>query len=191
MGFGRIQVIWFVIIIILAAAFGPISRMVPTPRERRLTALRLKARTSGLIVEIRRLAYANPKPEHRVSSGGKLRDASRDCAAYSLILENNPREIPGWLLLRFDGEQASVAFSPVSGWKLDKYLTLPAVFWLEVEQILGTLPKDSLAVEVEAGKVTCYWLESGSIDDVDQDIETLLHCLQKLKSLIVDEPVRD
>jgi len=180
-------VIWFVIVVILAAAFGPISRMIPTPRERRLTALRLRARTRGLVVEIRRLAYANPKPEHRVSSGGKLRDASRDCAAYSLILESIPQDMPSWLLLRFDGQPVSAEYSPVPGWKLDKHILLPAGFWAQVGRVLCDFPKDSLAVEVGAGKVSCYWAESGSIEDVNANIDTLLQSLQELKLIVTEK----
>ena len=183
--------VWFVIIIILAAAFGPISKMIPTPRERRLSALRLKARTSGLVVEIRRLVYADPKPEHRVSSGGKLRDASRECVAYSLILGSAPREIPNWLLLRIEGEPSSAAYSPVPGWKLDKYVSLSAEFWVDVEQVLDTLPQDSLALEVETGKVTCYWLETGSIDDVDIEIDRLVSSLRELERIVLDDAVRN
>ena len=182
--------VWFVIIVILAIAFGPLSKMIPTPRERRLTALRLRARTSGLIVEIRRLPYANPKPEHRVSSGGKLRDASRDCTSYSLIIETMPRELSGWLLLRFEGESPSAAYEPVPGWKLSKYQALPTTFWMKVEQVIVSLPQDCLALEMDSAKVTCYWLESGSIDDVDTDIDRLLCALQDLKRAVLDVDAR-
>jgi hypothetical protein len=181
-------VVWFIIVVILAAAFGPISRLMPTPMEKRLTALRLRARVSGLVVEIRRLAYANPKAEHRVSAGGKLRDASRDCAAYSLILESSPHDIPAWLLLRYEGVPEIAEYSPVEGWKLGKYLSLSDDYWREVQKIVVALPRDSLALEVEAGKVTCYWRETGTIDEVDADIDKLLDALQKLKQLVLHKP---
>lgn len=153
--------------------------------EKRLSALRLRARACELVVEIRRLPYADPKPEHRVSSGGKLRDVSRECAAYSLILERPLNDTPLWLLLKSEGASEIAEYSPIEGWKLNKYVSLAEEFWVEVQKIVLTLPRDSLALEVEAGKVSCYWRETGTIEKVEDDIDDLLSALQKLKQLVL------
>ncbi|MBV1906313.1 MAG: hypothetical protein KUG75_09575 [Pseudomonadales bacterium] len=181
--------IWIVIIIVLAAAFGPISRMMPTPRERQLSALRLKARSCGLVVEIRRLVYADPKPEHRVSAGGKLRDKARDCAAYSLFMDSPDREIPAWQLLKTVEEDGYVDDSPIKGWKWQVRAKMPQTFWQAMKTHMASLPDDCLSLEVSAGKVTCYWQEKTTPEKLDETVEAIALTLHSMAMLINDSLV--
>ena len=54
---------WLLIILVLVVAFGPVLWLVPSKRDKRLSALRSRARSEGLIVEMRRIPKPNPAPE--------------------------------------------------------------------------------------------------------------------------------
>ena len=53
---------WLLIILVLVVAFGPVLWLVPSKRDKRLSALRSRARAEGLIVEMRRIPKPDPAP---------------------------------------------------------------------------------------------------------------------------------
>ena len=174
---------WLIIAIILAAAFGPITKMMPSKKERRLSALRLKARTCGLVVEIRRLAAVNPEAHQRVSAGGKLRDASFDCAAYGLHFSGDSGGVERWQILR-DVQQSRN--SPTPGWTWQLRSETKTGFWQAMQVVLATLPEDCLAVEFDDSIVRCYWLEQIENDhDVGKKIEIIRCALHKIVEILL------
>ena len=52
---------WLLIILVLVVAFGPVLWLVPSKRDKRLAALRSRARSAGLIVEMRRNRIPPPR----------------------------------------------------------------------------------------------------------------------------------
>jgi len=152
---------WIVIVLVLVIAFGPVLYLVPSKRDKRLSAMRSRARTEGLIVEMRRIPKPNPEPQDRVSSGGKVRDPVIECASYALPLTRSLKYLPAWRVLRkpADGRE-----DPFEDWQYDQRPTGEGRAYLEAVLVpaakaLVELPQDVAALEVSPRMVLAYWLE--------------------------------
>lgn len=177
-------VVWVIIIVIMIVAFGPIFWLMPSARERRLSALRQRAYRHGMRVELRRLPGRDVPPEERVTAGGRELDTSREYAAYSLPLGARLRLLPTWRVLR-GGE----GMSAVPGWAFEpgrrpEDPRLAAVLDA-VAPVLVELPEDVVAVECEPHAVAAYWLEGRGadpqrVDDLAQRLGTLADALRAL-----------
>ncbi|HCP48978.1 MAG TPA: hypothetical protein DIT73_02015, partial [Gammaproteobacteria bacterium] len=71
--------VWLVIVAILLVAIGPVLYVIPSKRDKQLTALRTRARASGLTIHINHLPNLNAKGRDKVSAGGKKRQAKIKC----------------------------------------------------------------------------------------------------------------
>lgn len=149
---------WLLIGIVLLAAFGPVMWLVPSKRDRHLTALRQQARLEGLVVELRRLPKLNPSAEERVSAGGKVRKPVVECAAYSYRLPRRLKLVDGWRLRRDDAVAA--------GWRSDPTLASSDAALAELSNVvdswLAQLPDDAIALELSATSIDLYWLEAAA-----------------------------
>ncbi len=150
---------WIIIVLVLLVAFGPVFWLMPSQRDRLLSALRQKARMEGLVVELRRVPKLNPEPEERVSAGGKIRKPVIDCAAYLWNMADKLRFLPDVRILR-----GTNGTPMIPGWVLDPERK-PRRDHLDV--LLNTLanhteklPEDVIGIEVSERQVVCYWLES-------------------------------
>jgi hypothetical protein len=179
---------WIIIAVVLLVAFGPVLWLVPSRKDRRLAALRARGRAEGLLVELKRLPNPEPRPEERVSSGGKVRNPVIECATYGHMMQSKLVALPSWRLVRVTPGAADEVFP---GWQYDqrpagegrKYLPelLPAV-----DDLLKKLPEDVVGFEVGARLLQVYWLEGpGSIEDqvvvmagLLSDFEALLEGLE-------------
>ena len=56
---------WLVIILILALVIGPVAYLLPSKKDKRLAALRLRARQLGLHITLSRLPKLDPSAEER------------------------------------------------------------------------------------------------------------------------------
>ena len=154
---------WLIIGVILLAAFGPVLWLLPSPRDRHLSALRQQARKEGLVVELRRLPKLDAAPEERVSAGGKLREPLVECMAYSHVLGRRLQMLGAWRVLRYDQEPDEKI---PQGWIIDPVMRAarPEVDrvreWLQ--PLLSALPEDVVALEFTGSAVGAYWLENAS-----------------------------
>jgi hypothetical protein len=156
---------WLIIGVILLAAFGPVLWLVPSKRDRRLSALRQRALHEGLVVELRRLPKLDAAAEDRVSAGGKVRDPLIECMAYSRTLPRRLRVLTGWRVLRHPAQDefGDIPF----GWVIDPTLRgVRAQAAREVEALVGwlaqwleELPEDVIGVEMSVTAISVYWLE--------------------------------
>lgn len=152
---------WIVIAVILLAAFGPVLWILPSRRDRRLAALRARAREEGLVVDLRKLPKRNAVAHERVSSAGQVRDPVVEVAAYAQGLARKLRNLPAWRLQRGEAEDDAER-APRPGWV---YLDRPTgrdhvAAMLELaDPFLSALPGDVLAVEVAPRSLLIYWLE--------------------------------
>lgn len=162
--------IWVVIVLIFLVAFGPLLWLMPSPRERRLAALRQSAYREGLRVEMRRLPRANPAAEERVTAGGRALDLNRECAAYLKPLGRRLRMLPAWRLLRHgDGVKAFPGWAFEPGQKPDHPRLDAAMAALAT--VVGELPDDVIALECEPQNIAAYWVEGpGSTPDQVTDL---------------------
>ncbi|MGI9324663.1 MAG: hypothetical protein ACR2PZ_05540 [Pseudomonadales bacterium] len=159
--------------LVLLAAFGPILWLKPSAKDKRLTALRERARNKNLMVDIKPLVLLNPSAEQRVSSSGARRDPAELLAVYSLILPKRLQQISGFTLHRAPAENArpiSRGAVPVEpGWFFDPEQTYPPASawpqsWEKLQILAEQLPQDVLALVVEPRKLGVYWSESAGSD---------------------------
>lgn len=173
---------WILIGLLLVVAFGPVLWLVPSKRDKRLSAMRTRARSEGLLVEMRRIPKPDPRPEERVSSGGRVREPVIECASYSQPLDRSLKYLPAWRLVR---KRAVEAEDPFPDWQFDVRpqgegrAFLPEV--LEItEKALTGLPDDVVAVEVAARMVLTYWLERpGTTADTVSELAAVLRGFQQ------------
>ena len=158
--------VWIIIVVVLLVAFGPVLYLLPTKKDRRLAALRQRARLLGFVVELKPIAKLNPDARDRVTAGGQLRTPRHDSVAYTLGLRSKLEHLRPWRLLRGAGSPA-----PLDGWVLDEdAFENRAVDYLETFQLLfAQLPGDTVAVELGVRTLTCYWLEQYPADEATVD----------------------
>jgi len=154
-------VTWILIVVVLVIAFGPVLWLVPSRRDRRLTALRARARSEGLLVDIRRLPKRDASPEERVSAGGAVRAPVVECAAYGRMFRKKLRYLPGWRLLRGAADGAP---DPFPDWQYDQRPKGEGRAHLEpmltlVRSALDRLPEDVIGFEVDGKSTFAYWRE--------------------------------
>ena len=152
---------WVIICLVLIVAFGPVLWLVPSKRDKRLSAMRSRARSEGLVVEVRRIPKPDPLPEDRVNAGGKVRNPVLECASYGLALPRSLKVLPAWRVLRKSADDRP---DPFPNWQYDQRPKgegrshLDAVLRLASEAI-NRLPDDVVALEVSPRMVLAYWLE--------------------------------
>lgn len=178
---------WLLIILVLVVAFGPVLWLVPSKRDKRLSAMRSKARSAGLVVEMRRIPKPDPAPEERVSAGGKVRDPVLECASYGLPLSRGLKYLPGWRLVRKAAEEGP---DPFPDWQYDLRPKGEGREFLDAvlqrtERLLAALPDDVAALEVGARMVLAYWLEkpgstAASVPDLAAALEEFADSLSAL-----------
>jgi hypothetical protein len=152
---------WLIIGLILLAAFGPVLWLVPSRKDRHLTALRDQARREGLIVELRRLPKLQPSAHERVTAGGRVKEPVQECAAYIQTLRRRLVMLPAWRVHRGMGE-----LEARPGWYFDferraRGDTFDATM-SALDPLFGKLPADVVAVELGDRTLLAYWLERGA-----------------------------
>ena len=168
---------WLLIILVLVVAFGPVLWLVPSKRDKRLSALRSRARAEGLIVEMRRIPKPDPTPEERVSAGGRVRDPAIECASYGLPLARGLKYLPTFRLVRMSADQGP---DPFPDWQYDQRPTGDGRAYLEevlaeTGKLTQALPEDVAAVELGARMVLVYWLEKpGSTEALVPDLASAM-----------------
>lgn len=165
---------WIVIaVIVLLAAFGPIMWLRPSAKDKRLTALRARARSLDLNVDIRPLERLNPTAEQRVSAAGTERDTSELLAVYEHHMGRRLRHTARFRLFRAPGPDAApvtrAAIAVSDGWLFDPGASFPPdAGWpgalRALEPHLPDLPADARALAVEPRSVGVYWAERAGSD---------------------------
>lgn len=185
---------WIVIaVVVLLAAFGPLLWLRPSAKDKRLTALRARARTLNLNVDVKALKLLNPSASERVSAGGAARDHSQLLAVYTLILPRRLRHISGFRLLRaprageLPASRGAVAvdaqwlfdpdsrFPPEQGW--------PAV-WEVLAPLAEQLPPDTPALLLGAREIGVFWAESA--ESGDAAVTALAATLEQMAAAVSD-----
>lgn len=185
--------VWIVIALIMIVAFGPILWLMPSPRERRLSALRQRAYRHGMRVELRRLPGQDPAPEERVTAGGLPLDTSRELAAYVMPVGVRLRMLPSWRVLR-DGQ----GMSAVPGWSFEPgkrpdHPNLDPLLGV-VGSMLAGFPEDVVAVEGDPHSLAAYWLEGRhttpeQVDDLAVRLAALARAVRELDARLDTDPL--
>ena len=162
---------WIIIILVVAVILGPIMYLVPTPKDKRLSALRLAARKVGLVVKISSLPKLDPQASERVTAGGKTLDPKIACTAYELPMTPGLADFGEFTLLRMPANPTMPVDEVLSGWSLQPGSPAWATYAAcdkpteVLRQTLDKLPPDSLGFSVNDRYVACYWRERATADD--------------------------
>ncbi|MCR9277421.1 MAG: hypothetical protein NXH85_05560 [Pseudomonadaceae bacterium] len=153
--------VWLLIALILVVAFGPLFYLRPSPRDRRLAALRAKAVSEGLVVEISHLEKRNASAEERVNSAGRERHPKISLALYRQPLTRKLRLLEP-LRLQRDGDGRG----EIAGWHLTGSLTPPrSDFFPVMSELLASMPQGVEAFDIDSRFVSVFWRESKAEDE--------------------------
>lgn len=176
---------WIVItVIVLLAAFGPLLWLRPSARDKRLNAMRAKARALDLNVDVKALPTLNPSPTERVSAAGAKRDHDRLLAVYSRILPRRLRHISSFRVFRAPPAGAPQISRGVialdAGWLFDPDLSYPPdQGWPQVWKALlpgaDSLVADVAAIGLGPREISVYWAEGA-----DHDVNTVVQMAETL-----------
>lgn len=175
---------WLIIALILLAAFGPVLWLVPSRRDRQLSALREQARREGLVVDLRRVPKLDPSADERVTAGGRVKQPTIECAAYARTLRRRLILLPAWRLLRGDGPP-----QVRRGWQFDPALKAAGpefqASMQRLDDLFEALPEDVIGVELSPRALILYWLESRTAEPetVTRLSDMLTHAQQELLAL--------
>lgn len=157
---------WLVIALIVALAIGPVLWLRPKPREHAVAALRTAAREVGLTVSITHVPRLDARAEERVSSGGRDREPTVECASYRLLAPGRLERAPQWTLYRSERENRYLA-----GWTTltppRRLPPQPQAYWAQVAAIVDDLPGGCLAVEAGADGVA--WMGRERLGDASAE----------------------
>ena len=174
---------WWVIVLLLVAAFGPVLWILPSRRDRLLANLRSGARQRGLLVELSQLPDLAAPLEARVSAGGKPRDPMLACTAYRQPLSRAVNHAPRWRLLAVvPGTTPGIrrAAGPVPGWVFDGTAAGDDRYWEQCAKRLSRLPDVAIGVEADRNQVGVFWRERIGVEQIDSMLDSLAEALQGL-----------
>lgn len=156
------MVTWGIIVLIMLSLLGSMMWAMPSPREKAQAALRSKARTLGLQVQLVRLAA--PRATGEADADEYDRAAYRKLRS-GLSAAQRDRLIP-WQVFQI----RSLACDGLpEGWSWKQGEGTLAQAQLNVlADVLRALPQDVLALESTPLYVTAYWSERGGIDELDK-----------------------
>lgn len=152
--------------------------ILPSAKDKRLAALRERARTVGLNVKLAHIDQVDPEPHERVSSAGQKKYPQVACTAYQLSHDvAHLQQIDDQVILRLPATATVSVDEVYPGWggvaggdlsifQRDEFFAR----WLE------ELPSEVIAVGVGGRFVSCFWRESGTAES--GLIEQLYTCLK-------------
>ena len=148
----------------------------PSAKDKRLVALRSRARLLGLTVTIEFIPKLNASADERVTSGGEVKDPRLSVAAYKLPRGEDARDIPSIQLLRMGSDVTLPVRDVFNGWAISEGEIQSTTVQREAfAHWLDSLPESIVGVHIDRRFVTCFWREPPGTqeDDVDRVSEWL------------------
>ena len=164
--------VWIVVAVVVVAALGPLFWLLPSRRERRISAFRVAARRVGLAVEIASIEKLDASAEERVSAAGVPRQARLSCVAYRLPLPQPLFDAPRWQLLK----SARDNHRCLPGWTVAREsfeVPVQGDYWQRVRAIVDALPGGCVGVEATPGAIVWYGLERLAGDGSDGNADSV------------------
>ena len=170
---------WIIIIGVFILAAGPLFYLMPTAKDKRLTALRMRARQLGFTIQLDALFKLDPSADERVTAGGQARSTKTECMRYQLPLGRTLNYLPPITLQRLPAVPTVPTTTVMEGWGLaaDAVTTSGATdslakntaTWQQqgrllesIRQALLELPDDVLGIAIDGRCVGVFWLERSS-----------------------------
>ena len=160
---------WIIIFVVMALAIGPIFYLLPTRRDKYLTALRAEARALGFVVQLEQVPKLDPSADELVSAGGAVRLQQRNCTRYQLPVGKTLVGIPTLRMLRVPEQPTRAIYRLSDNWCVvhdDPAQARAVASWrshaallARVLSLLDDLPADVIGVELENRLVAAFMLE--------------------------------
>ena len=173
---------YVLIALVLLAGFGGIAYALPSKLEKRRSAVRVQARSQGLLVDSVSLPKYDAEPEEIVSAGGKTRNPRKLLVAYQLAYKHLPIGLPIYELHR-----DAKSDYPIAGFRvLAKDLKqLPAsYYWRDLAVLLVESPSTLFAVRCT--QTQCGWVGIENTEWVLNDGEELLNRMKDFVDSLVN-----
>jgi|TARA_B110000977_G_C10960507_1_gene448349 hypothetical protein len=193
---------WIIIIGVFILAAGPLFYLMPTAKDKRLTALRMNARQLGFTIQLDSLLKLDPTADERVTAGGQARSKKVECMRYQLAMGQTLDYVPpitlqripaatnipvtvvmeGWGLpaeTASNSRQAESHTNNVEAWQQQGELLKP------IRTLLLALPEDVLGIAIDGRCVGAFWLERSGKQNVNKTLpETVIEPLQSIHTTL-------
>jgi len=169
---------WFIIVLALGVAIGPILYLMPTERDRYITSLRAQARKLGYTVQLDKVLKLDPDADERVTAGGSIRHSAVSCTRYQLPLGVTVNAVSPILLLRIPSNPTIPIERLATHWGvngLEVSQLKSAARWqndtgslMELISVLDQMPVDVLAVQLDKRFIAAFWREQNPGSQANQ-----------------------
>ena len=201
---------WAVIPLVLMIVAAPIFYVLPTSRDKYLTALRLRAKNSGCLVKMASLDKLDVSESELVRSSGRVVQPKYQLMSYTRLIQSKvdfhhpflfrrisdrtPQSISrlskDWGIFRETTQINGIAEPDNRVSFLDKYAN-------ELMSIFETLPSDVQGLSIDSKRLVIFWNESeGTISKrkrlskekieqkAQENLEPINCCFRELENLI-------
>ncbi|XOV81910.1 MAG: hypothetical protein ACFHXK_13690 [bacterium] len=178
---------WLIVFLGMVVVVGPIMYLLPNAKDKRLSALRGRARALGMSVQITSIAKLDPSAAERVSAGGRTLQPQTACAGYKLPLGQKLALSGELMLLRLPPAPSVTVNEVLPGLALST--ESDAQLWARynaggaatrlIENAFQRLPQDTLGIAIEAHNVVCFWQEKAKADG--DEVATIRAVLEQLR----------
>ena len=185
---------WLIAIFVVALVIGPLMYLKPTNKEKRISALRLAARSAGLNVKLSSVPVLDPEPTERVTAGGEFKQPEKACVAYQKTFSGDSAVPLDVLILRIPNSPTVPFDLAVEGWALtsgiETWQNVDKKVHDVVKKVLDQAPEFCIGLGVDARFLSCYWYENGSEDgpEVAQIRDFLADAEQKIGDVLALSP---
>ena len=186
---------WIIIIGVFILAAGPLFYLMPTAKDKRLTALRMNARQLGFTIQLDSLLKLDPTADERVTAGGQARSKTTECMRYQLAMGQTLVYIPPITLQRLPATSSVPITTVVQGWGLPAEAAnnsrqaeshaKSVEAWQQQGQLLEAmrsllleLPEDVLGLAIDRRCIGVFWLERSGRNNTSEAVpETFIEPL--------------
>ena len=176
---------WIIIIGVFILAAGPLFYLMPTAKDKRLTALRMHARQLGFTLQLDALLKLDPSADERVTAGGQARSTQTECMRYQLPLGRTLNHLPPITLQRLPAAPTVPTVTVIEGWGLaagaanapgaSDSLAKNTATWQQQGLLLESirvalleLPDDVLGFSIDGRCVGVFWLERPTQEQAEE-----------------------
>lgn len=164
-------------------AFGGVAYVLPSKFQRRVSQLRLEARSRGIFTSSRTIPDLDAEAEDRVTSGGKVRQREDLCVVYDLGYPSSVQNPPQWQLVRYKKSNL-----PIPGWllrenQLSGVELSDANYWATVAANIADMPNVCRSVVCHDAGVSWIGIETKASVVEGSFLGELTSSLESLRDL--------
>ena len=201
---------WAVIPLVLMIVAAPIFYVLPTSRDKYLTALRLKAKNSGCLVKMASLDKLDVNESELVRSSGRVIQPKYQLMSYTRLIQSKVDFHHSFLFRRISDRTPQSISRLSKDWGIfmettqinetvesDNRVSFVDKYANELMSIFETLPSDVQGLSIDSKRLVIFWNESegtiskrkrlskGKIEQKAQEnLEPINVCFSELENLI-------